>query len=161
VASAPGQGATFRVLLSCTLERAPVIPSAVASSGAALINSEKRTILVVEDEEMLRRPVSKVLRNRGFSVLEASDGSAAMDLIRARANDIDVVLLDVTLPGVSSREILAEARRIRPGLKVIVTSAYGEETVSAMFAGLTFERFIRKPFPLGDLVRLVSDPLSS
>jgi two-component system, cell cycle sensor histidine kinase and response regulator CckA len=116
---------------------------------------------VVEDEEILRVPVAKALRRRGFSVLEASDGSAAMNLIRARANDIDVILLDVTLPGVSSREILEQARRIRAELKVIVTSAYGEETVSATFAGLGFERFIRKPFPLGDLVQLVSDTLSS
>ena len=120
-------------------------------------NSETGTILVVEDEEVLRLAVSKALRKRGFSVLEASDGSAAMDLIRARANDIDVILLDVTLPGVSSREILEEAERIRPELKVILTSAYGKETVSATFAGLRVERFIRKPFPLGDLVQLITN----
>ncbi len=161
VVSAPGQGATFRVLLSCTSESAPTARSAVSPSPAAHSNSETRTILVVEDEEMLRLPISKLLRRRGFSVLEASDGSAAMGLLRAHSADIGLVLLDVTLPGVSSREILEEARRSRPGLKVIVTSAYGEETVIAMFAGLGFERFIRKPFPLGDLVQLVSDTLSS
>jgi len=161
VISTQGQGATFRVLLSCTSAGAPTVRSAVTFSGAALSNFVKRTILVVEDEEMLRLPVSKALRNRGFLVLEAGDGSAAMNLIRSRSADIDVVLLDVTLPGVSSRDILEEAGRIRPELKVIVTSAYGEETVSALFAGLRVERFIRKPFPLGDLIRLVSDTLSS
>ena len=74
---------------------------------------------------------------------------------------LDEVLLDVTLPGLSSREILQEAGRIRPELKVILTSAYGEETVSALFAGLRVERFIRKPFGLGDLFRLLSDTLAS
>jgi PAS domain S-box-containing protein len=160
VVSAPGQGATFRVLLPCTSERASVTGSPVIPSGTAQSNSE-RTIIVVEDEEMLRLAVSKALRKRGFSVLEAGDGSAAMQLIRAHGDDIDVVLLDVTLPGVSSREILEEIARTRPDLKVIVTSAYGEETVSALFARLRVERFIRKPFRLGDLVQLVSDTLSS
>ncbi|HTB16709.1 MAG TPA: PAS domain S-box protein, partial [Bryobacteraceae bacterium] len=161
VDSAPGQGATFRVFLACTSEKAAGSLVAAGSPGAAQSVPRTQTILVVEDEEILRVPVSKALRNRGFSVLEASDGSSAMDLIRARAADIDVVLLDVTLPGLSSREILQEAGRIRPELKVILTSAYGEETVSALFAGLRVERFIRKPFGLGDLFRLLSDTLSS
>ena len=116
---------------------------------------------MVEDEEMLRLAVAKALRKSGFSVLEASDGSAAMELIRARADDIDLVLLDVTLPGVSSREILEEAGRILPELKVIVTSAYGEEAVSALFAGLRVERFIRKPFRLAELVDALQNALSA
>ena len=117
-------------------------------------------MLFVDDEEVLRLAVSKALRKRGFSVLEACDGSEAMDLIRARANDIDVVLLDVTLPGISTREILEEAARIRPGLKVILTSAYGKETVSS-FLGLRVERFIRKPFQLAELVDELQNALSA
>ena len=161
VVSAPGHGATFRVSLPCTSEKASRIQGAVRSPAAKQATAEVGTILVVEDEEVLRLAVSKALRKRGFSVLEASDGSAAMDLIRTRANDIDAILLDVTLPGVSSRAILEETGRIRPELKVILTSAYGKETVNALFAGLRVERFIRKPFPLGDLVQLLSDALSS
>ena len=152
VVSAPGQGATFQVLLSCHSEKALSIQSAVTSSGAEQSNAATGTILVVEDEEVLRLAVSKALRKRGFSVLEACDGSTAMDLIRTHASDIDVIVLDVTLPGMSSREILEETGRIRPELKVILTSAYGEETVSALFPGLRVERFIRKPFQLAELV---------
>jgi DNA-binding NtrC family response regulator len=116
---------------------------------------------VVEDEQLLRHAVSMALRKKGFSVLEASDGSAAMDLIGACADDLDVVLLDVTLPGVSSREILEQAGRIRPGLKVILTSAYSKESVSHSFAGLPVERFIRKPFQVAHLERLLRDALSA
>ena len=87
--------------------------------------------------------------------MKASNGSAAMELIRTHKDDIGVILLDVTLPGRSSREVFEEAQRLRPDLKVILTSAYGKETVDAIFAGLRVEHFIRKPFQLGDLVRLL------
>ena len=114
----------------------------------------------MEDEETLRRAVSRALRNRDFSVIEANDGSVAMDLIRGYKDEIDAVLLDVTLPGVSSREVFEEALRMRPDVKVIVTSAYGKETVDASFAGLRIEQFIRKPFHLGDLAHLLVSALS-
>jgi DNA-binding response OmpR family regulator len=93
-------------------------------------------------------------------VIEASDGSAAMDLLRTHIDDLDVILLDVTLPGISSRQIFEEAQRIRPNLKVILSSAYGKETVDATFTGMRVDHFIRKPFQLGDLVSLLQDVLS-
>jgi two-component system cell cycle sensor histidine kinase/response regulator CckA len=116
---------------------------------------------VVEDEEILRRAVSQALLKRGFSVIEAIDGSIAMDLIHAHKDDIDLVLLDVTLPGASSRDVCEEALRMRPDLKVIVTTAYGEEMVDAYFSGLRVDHFIRKPFHLDDLVRLFETALSA
>ena len=74
-------------------------------------------------EDLLRLAVEKTLRKRGFSVVEASDGSAALGLIRANKDSINVVLLDVTLPGMLSREVFEETQRIRPDLKVVLTSA--------------------------------------
>jgi DNA-binding response OmpR family regulator len=108
----------------------------------------------VEDDETLRRAVSKGLQKRGFSVIEASDGSVALDLIHTHKNEVDVVLLDVTLPGASSREVFEEVLRMRPDLKVIVTSAYDRQMVDAYYSGLRVNHFIRKPFDLDDLVRL-------
>ena len=105
---------------------------------------------VVEDEDPLRLAVVKGLQKRGFAVLEACDGPAALDLIRSDANEIDAALLDVMLRGMSSREIFEETRRLRPCVNVILTSAYSEETVEASFGGLRIERFIRKPFHLAD-----------
>jgi CheY-like chemotaxis protein len=160
VVSTPGHGATFRVLLSCASKKGLGTRSTLTSSAGEQSNAATGTMLLVEDEEVLRLAVSKALRKRGFSVLEACDGSEAMDLIRARADDIDVVLLDVTLPGISTREILEEAARIRPGLKVILTSAYGKETISS-FLGLRVERFIRKPFQLAELVDELQNALSA
>jgi two-component system cell cycle sensor histidine kinase/response regulator CckA len=160
VVSAPGQGATFQVLLPCSL-KSPLEPSGRSSTGAEQASNLLGTILVVEDEELLRVAVSKALRKRGFSVIEASDGSAGMDLIRKHKEDIDVILLDVTLPGRSSREIFDEVQRIRPNLKVILTSAYDKNTVDVSFAGLPVTHFLRKPFQLSDLASVVQDALSS
>ncbi|MGH9693101.1 MAG: response regulator, partial [Bryobacteraceae bacterium] len=69
------------------------------------------------------------------------------------------VLLDVTLPGISGREVFQEILRIRPDLKVIVTSAYGVGSVAASFAELPVHRFIRKPFHLVELVRMLESTL--
>ena len=114
----------------------------------------------MEDDETLRRAVSKGLQKRGFSVIEASDGSVALDLIRAHKDQIDVVLLDDTLPGASSREVFEEALRIGT-MKVIITSAYDKQMVDAYYFGLRVKHFIRKPFHLDDLVRLAGTALSA
>jgi PAS domain S-box-containing protein len=153
--SAPGQGTKFQVLLSCTTKKRLETQSAMTSFSAEQTNARVGTVLVVEDEELIRLAVSRALGKRGFSVMQASDGTAAMELIRTHKDDIDVILLDVTLPGRSSREVFEEVQRLRPGLKMILTSAYGKETVDATFAGSRVEYFIRKPFQLGDLMRML------
>lgn len=115
------------------------------------------TILVVEDEELLREAISKLLRRLGLMVVEACDGSEAMDLLRAHRDDLEAVLLDFTLPGTPSVEILDTARTIRPDIKVVVTSAYGKETVDATF-GVRGYHFVRKPFRLDELLRILTEP---
>jgi CheY-like chemotaxis protein len=99
-----------------------------------------------------------MLRNSGLTVLEAADGTTAIAAIRGDTG-IDVLLLDVSLPGVSSREVLAEAKRLRPAMRVIVASAYGEEFAATSLQA-DVERFIRKPYSLRDLVGLVRQALS-
>ena len=70
-------------------------------------------ILVVEDEAPLRFAVTKFLRKKGFRVIEAADGTVALNLIREHKDAIAVVLLDITLPGAPSRDVYAEACRAR------------------------------------------------
>jgi DNA-binding response OmpR family regulator len=65
-------------------------------------------VLVVEDEDVLRQAVTKTLRKNGFEVFEGADGSFAIDLLRANQGIIDVILVDMTIPGASSREVVAE-----------------------------------------------------
>lgn len=138
-----------RLKAAVNLQRPPAV---VKERSAA-------TILVVEDEYFLRVGVRKALQKKGFAVLEAADGAAAMHLIRAHLGEIDVVLLDVVIPVLPSREVLENLRRLRPGIQVILTSTYSREIVDATFAGLPVELFIRKPFQLTDLFGLLGNAL--
>ena len=101
-----------------------------------------------------------MLRKTGFSVIEAGDGSTAINLLRTRKDEIDVILLDMTIPGSSSREVIAEAGRIRPEIKIILTTAYSREMATPALNAPQLTGFIRKPFLLSDLVQLLRDAIS-
>jgi PAS domain S-box-containing protein len=159
--SEPGHGTTFRVLLPSAGATAPAPLHPAALPAGEDVDRSAGMVLLVEDEAALRFSVSKILRMRGFKVMEAEDGSAAVDLIREHQDAIAVVLLDITLPGTPSREVFAEARRLRPDMKVIVTSAYGQNVVDASFPGLRVDHFIRKPYQLANLVSLLRNVVSA
>ena len=159
--SAPGQGTRFEIFLPCIAGTAPSDHSAVAGVSVEEHRSLAGTVLVVEDEGLLRLTVSKMLRKKGLGVIEAFDGFSALELIHAHKDEIDVMLLDVTLPGMSGREVFEQALRLRPDLKIILTSAYSRETVDASFAGLRVESFVRKPFQLAELLQLLRGALLS
>jgi PAS domain S-box-containing protein len=158
VASTVGEGTVIRILLPCSPE---LVPANDGGAEALLHDSARppaeRTVLVVEDEEMLLYAVSKLLQRRGFSVIQASNGCSALELIRDPVNRIDAMLLDVTIPGASSRDVLDEALRLRPGALPVLTSAYSRETVVVSMNGLTVDHFIRKPFQIDELVTLLQD----
>jgi PAS domain S-box-containing protein len=159
--SAPGQGTTFGIFLPCIGETAHSSSAGIAPVSEKEDSPLSGTVLFVEDEGVLRGAVSQMLRRKGFFVIEAADGSSALELVRGYRDEINVMLLDITLPGVSSREVFEEVRQLRPGLKVILTSAYNWETVDASFSGLPIKGFVRKPFQLVDLVGLLQDAASA
>jgi two-component system, cell cycle sensor histidine kinase and response regulator CckA len=150
----PGRGATFRILLPSAPETAPPVFPAGASPASEELNCAG-IVLVVEDEAPLRLAVARLLRKNALFVMEAANGTAALSLLREHNDTIAVVLLDITLPGAPSHEVLAEARRLRPDIKVIVTSAYGPQKVDECFPGMEIDAFIRKPYLMTDLVTLV------
>ena len=156
--SAPGNGTTVQILLPCAKHAVQTTRRAASSVEEEKLQP-RATVLIVEDEDLLRLATSRILRKKGFSVIEASDGSAALDIIRAQ-DHIDVILLDITLSGATSREVFKEAQRLRPDAKVIVTSAYKEEAAAASLIA-RIERFIRKPYSLGDVVDTIRESLSS
>ncbi len=156
VSSVPGQGSRFEIFLPCLVEPdrpapSPVLRPSVAAKPAAA------TILLVEDEETLSMAVSRMLRKKGYSVLEAADGVTAVDLFRANQPDIDLVLLDLTLPEMSGQQVLRELRRIQPNLKVILTTAYGREMALTSLGGLQPWLFLRKPYRFDELLKLFEE----
>jgi DNA-binding NtrC family response regulator len=102
-----------------------------------------------------------MLRKVGFSVVGAADGAAAIDLLRANPNNIDLIFLDVTIPGASSHDVLAEAAQTRPDIRVVLTSAYSQEMLMPSMSGPQICEFIRKPYRLGDLVQTLRKVASS
>jgi PAS domain S-box-containing protein len=153
VTSAPGVGTTFEILLPCTEASDDAIPP--PDERAGISQPRKVSILVVEDEETLRVSVSQMLRKRGFAVLEAEDGDVAVSLIRSQGADISVLLLDLTLPGKSSLEVLEQLHQTRPDAKVILTSAFELQSVDGRLRALRHDTFLRKPYQVDELITLV------
>jgi len=155
VISTPSQGSCFEILLPC-----PSQADSPANGTAMEISTKENdrlpgAVLLIEDEDTIRLAVAKMLRKKGFSVLESGDGRAAVDLFRAHAPQIEAVLLDVTLPAMSGREVLQELRKTRPAVKVILTSAYGRDHALETVGGQQSEPYIRKPYQLDKLAETI------
>jgi PAS domain S-box-containing protein len=153
--SAPGTGTRFEIFLPCS--QGAALPPAGTDESEALREAPPLSgvVLVVEDEEVLRNAVCKMLRKKGFSVLEAADGHAALEVFRATSPSVGVILLDMTLPGISGRKLFEELRRIRPDVRVILTTAYSKEMAANAVGSPQAWGFIRKPYHIADLVALL------
>jgi two-component system, cell cycle sensor histidine kinase and response regulator CckA len=119
------------------------------------------TVLLVEDEAPIRFALTKMLEKAGFAVLEAADGFDAIQFLHDKSGRIDVLFLDMTIPGCSSHQVLSEAVQAYPQVKVILTSAYGEEMVRANLSGPQICGFVRKPFQIGTVISMLRNALSS
>jgi DNA-binding NtrC family response regulator len=160
VMSAPGKGTTFQTLLPFAETAGPITRDVISAIAEPTHPSQPRSVLLVEDESLLRQAVGTMLRRRGLNVFEAGDGSSAISLLRANAGKIDLILLDLTIPGASSSEVIAEAAQIRPDIRVILTSAYSQEMTKATVSAPQVRSFIRKPFQLEDLAKTLENALS-
>jgi CheY-like chemotaxis protein len=158
--SAPGNGTTFQILLPFAETGDLPTNDAVSGIKEPTRPSQPRSVLLVEDEPPLRLAVGQMLRRRGFKVFEAGDGLSAISLLRANAGNIDLILLDLTIPGASSREVVEEAVQVQPDIRVILTSAYSQEMANSTVIAPQIRCFIRKPFQLGDLVKALESVFS-
>jgi len=151
--STPGRGAQFMVLLPCVKRAGDEVRERRVSTDEP---GSGKTLLIVDDEEGLRLAIAQLLRREGFRVIEARDGSSAVELLRSHGQSIDTVLLDLTLPGVPSEEVAKEAARIRPDVRIFVCSAYSRSRAASIFEAPQVKGFVRKPYLIRDLVRLLS-----
>jgi two-component system cell cycle sensor histidine kinase/response regulator CckA len=119
------------------------------------IKGGTETILVVEDEQDVRRLASEMLRQQGYTVLEAGSGPEAIRLWRDNHHRVDLVLSDVVMPHMSGPEMAAELVKSKPGLKVIYMSGYTGETIARHGVLAQGARFLQKPFTLKTLARKV------
>jgi len=150
VTSRPGKGTCFTVLFPVA-DRAAVTASA-APAGSLL---GAGTVLVVDDQEVVRKVVKRGLERYGYQVLLADSGPAAMDVCKRHPGEIALVVLDLSMPGMSGEETLPELRKIRPGIRVMVSSGYSEDETMRFFQGYPVSGFIQKPYTAAQLAEKV------
>jgi PAS domain S-box-containing protein len=151
VDSAPGDGATFRIYFP-RLGDMPVDKSANSISASP---GGRETVLVVEDEEQVRRLTCRVLRSRGYRVLEAIDGDDALRIAANPDELIDLLLTDVVMPRLSGREVAERLLQMRPNTKVLYVSGYTDDAVVRHGVLEASVSFLQKPFTTDSLHRKV------
>ncbi len=144
VTSTVGVGTSFRILFP--LSGRPLEKEAEPPNSLETGVHHSGCVLVVDDEEMVRRVAAATLESVGYSVLTASDGSDAVEVFRRRGEEIDAVLLDMTMPRMGGEEACREIRRLRPDAKIIVASGFSEQEAAQRFAGEDVDGFLQKPF---------------
>jgi PAS domain S-box-containing protein len=141
VTSTPSRGSAFRVYFPCEA----AVPKTAGQHSAAAANSGLHTVLVVDDEEMVRRVAQASLEIRGHKVLLAHNG---LEAIRAAGEhpEIGIVLLDLTMPVMGGEEAIDRILAARPGVKVIVSTGYGHREAAARFSRKKVAGFLQKPY---------------
>jgi CheY-like chemotaxis protein len=140
VCSAPGEGACFRVCLP-RIEETP--EDDVPHRASALGGGE--TVLLVEDEENVRRLLTLILRRYGYEVLEAASGHEALDIFNRRASEIHLVLTDMVMPNMTGRELGERLQELSPNTKIVYMSGYTDDVLQGTGALSPGMSFLAKP----------------
>jgi CheY-like chemotaxis protein len=158
VESVPGEGTEFEVLLPASDER----PAPKERSGADGSRPRARgTLLVVEDEVDVRRAVARALEDEGYEVLAAGDGPSAVESLRGRNGTVDLVILDIGLPGMNGWEAFAAMRGVRPDLRAIVASGYLDPATRSTRPADGVVEYLTKPYETEAILGAVRRALSA
>jgi CheY-like chemotaxis protein len=154
VTSELGKGSTFRVLFPVSADQTPVEPTV---SGSTEDWTGSGMILLVDDEKSVRRVGQRMLRTIGFEATTAAGGQEAVSWFREHASEVDLVMLDLTMPDMDGLETIHELRRFKPDVPVLLSSGYSEQEVHERCAGIELSGFIQKPYELDKLREVLRD----
>ena len=158
VESEQGQGTTFII----TLPQVQGAPQALDAPPAPVsLTCGKETVLVVDDEEILRKVVRDVLLAAGYYVLEACNGEKAQELCASHAGPIHLLLTDVVMPGINGRRLAEDLSVIRPGIKVLFMSGYIDDMVCEFVVQEGSTALLQKPFTADALTQAVRQLLTA
>ena len=152
--SEPGRGSSFRVLFPASMQ--PALAQVKPIGEEACEHWRARGVaLLVDDEEVVRRVASEMLQRAGFTVLTAENGNAALEIFREKRREISLVLLDLTMPGMSGEEVFRKMQVTCEDVKVILSSGYDEQDTLTRFGKKGFAGFLHKPFTFGQLMEVI------
>ena len=152
VDSEPGKGTTFRVYFPASTQDKPIV--AVAAPVSTATNGDG-TILVADDEALILDVTERILTKAGYTVLKAQDGEECLALFEQHKNEIDGVLLDMTMPKMSGGEVFLSISDMAPDIPVVLSSGFNEQEASAKFGGRKPAGFLQKPYRANDLVSAI------
>ena len=158
VDSAPGEGTTVRVLFPA--HEPPVGRAQGAEPAGPTEHVGAGTILLVDDEAPVRRVTGRLLRNRGFNVITAADGQEAVEAFRAHLDEIDCVLLDLSMPRMGGQETYRALRKTSGDVRVVLSSGYGEDDALRRFDSEGLAGFIQKPYTAEALLTMLRQVLA-
>jgi CheY-like chemotaxis protein len=159
VYSEVGRGTTIKVLFPA--DRDPSAPVAGAGTGRGTGEdwAGQGTILIVDDDEVVRRTAARLVESLGFTVAVAGDGQEALEVFRARSDEIRCVMLDLTMPRMDGEECFRELLALRPDLRIVLSSGYNEQDATQRFVGKGLAGFLQKPYQLEELSRVLRQVL--
>ncbi|MBL0318552.1 MAG: response regulator [Alphaproteobacteria bacterium] len=166
VQSSPGNGTIFSLLFKRHIAEAgdeqgdKQETSGATNLGTSTLNNDltgEGIILLVEDEAAVRAFAARALSNKGYTVLEAGTGEAALSIVEKRGKDIQIIISDVVMPGLNGPAMVERAKRIFPHLKIIFISGYAEEGLVGSFQIRKKYHFLPKPFTLKQLASKVKE----
>jgi CheY-like chemotaxis protein len=159
VESKVGRGTTFHVYFPVT-DQAPQL--AVEAASPPQVRGGQETVLVVEDESVLRELVREVLTAQGYRLLEAEDGVAALNVWEIHRDKVDLLLTDIAMPrGVSGRDLAEKLRKEDPQLPVIFSSGYSQEMIGSNDDTVRGATYLSKPYRPAQLARAVREALDA
>ncbi|MBP6472577.1 MAG: PAS domain S-box protein [Chloroflexi bacterium] len=150
VSSEPGRGTTFRLFFPAAQATAVPIPAQHKIPTAPL----QAFVLVIDDETMVREAVADILGLRNIQVIQAGDGQAGLQAFQAHQDKIQLVLLDLSMPGLNGEETCIALRQINPHVKIILSSGYSQSEISERHADLDVTAFLQKPYSAEDLLEI-------
>jgi CheY-like chemotaxis protein len=154
VDSAVGKGTTIRVLFPAGGQPAARVleqERTTAGSEQAAVEGRQKTVLIVDDEAMVRNVCSAMVRELGLNVMVAEDGLKALELLRNNGASIDCVILDLSMPKMDGFTVSREMRLIQPDVRIILSSGYHEQELERKNAGAGASLFIQKPYKMESL----------